>query len=613
MQHDLSRWFATPMEHLGDADPVLRGIHMPRGATVGTKQGVTAQFTDNAADYHQRYGNTAHFRVLLDDALARLDPPLHPHTILDIGSGSGNSVFPLLDRYPDATIVATDVSPPLLAILRDALASRPADVDRVALVCVDAGDAAYRPGAFDLAVGAAILHHVKDPTDVLQSCRGALRPGGVAIFFEPFEMGHAVLRLAYAGIIAEAQRQNDDGPGLRMLRRLHDDYVARRRERDDPCLLDLDDKWVFTRAFFEAEARRGNWAECHVHPIHASEAPLTEETRVNLRLGMDLGPESLPRWAWERLSEYEQAFSPAARAELVFEGAVVLRARPGATFVHPPRAAWWFDAAAPGQGFFVQHAPQASLVVACVYDTRGNPVWHRAGPAPVGTDGSLEAAMHLLALPPSSHDIGAAGTTFARVAGHACAEGGGTTSFALTFDAPLAASDPRARAFDSQAVAPNAPGFAAEPAAFASDLSASASAHPTHAWVEWNGARTRLTLQHADSPGWSGARDASAGGAWVEDRDDPSCAALVEYLGERVFVALLSATEWIVTVGSRRRPDLYAGEWLRFRGGQVPGGPYQAPSAPQVLGEARLWWTDTDRMVLQSPGGEHRVLRRLAI
>ena len=187
--------FTEPLDDLGDEHPALRGILTPRSARGMKPTGVTAQFLENADEYHRRYANVAHFRALIDDALGRLDPPIEPRVILDIGSGSGNSVIPLLDRFPDAFVVATDISPQLLAILRDHVLQRPAYRERIALVCMDASQAPYQRNAFDLAVGAAILHHILEPDRVIDSCEHALRPGGVAVFFEPFEIGHAILRL----------------------------------------------------------------------------------------------------------------------------------------------------------------------------------------------------------------------------------------------------------------------------------------------------------------------------------------------------------------------------------------------------------------------------------
>lgn len=550
VNQDYARWFAEPLCHLGDTQPALNGILAPVTARPGAPRGVTAQFLENAADYHHRYANVAHFRVLLDDALATLDPPIEPQTILDIGSGSGNSVIPLLDRFPHAFVVATDISAQLLAILRDQLAARADYAGRYALVNVDAADARYRRGAFDLAVGAAILHHVMDPAAILDACQDALRRGGAAIFFEPFEIGHALLHLAYGDIVAEAERRGDSSAGIAMLRRLAADYAVRAGERDARRLEDLDDKWIFTRGFFEEAARHGRWSECRVYAIHGTDAPLTDETRVNLRLGMDVDRSGLPSWAWQRLADYERAFSPAARRELMLEGAVVMRTATGMPSTAASRAGWWLSEAQPGQGFFVELHDAGARVVCCVYDAEGRPVWHAAGPAP------RDASVFTATTRPFEFPGGEAG---------ACGE-------SLDLTLRFVATD--------------------------------------RAQMRWGGTTRALTLQHAGSPGWSGGAASALGGCWIEDHERPSLAAVVEYLDHRVFVALLTHEAWCVTSATRRGPDHYAGQWLRFTGGQTIDGPYRAPREPEALGDARLVWTPTDRLLLELPGGRQRVLRK---
>jgi SAM-dependent methyltransferase len=554
LNDDPGRWFTEPLRHLGDEDPALRGILGPAAERIEPIQGVTAQFLENAADYHARYSNIAHFRVLLDDALARLEPPIEPRTILDIGSGSGNSVIPLLDRFPNAFVVASDISPQLLALLRDQLAGQPEYARRFALVCIDAGDARYRHGAFDLAVGAAILHHVMDPGRVLQSSQAALRPGGAAIFFEPFEMGHAVLHLAYRNIIAEAQRRGDNARGIEMLRRLEADYTARGSERNAQQLMALDDKWMFTRGFFESAAEHGNWSECVVYAIHGDESPLTEETRVNLRLGMDVEESALPPWVWERLSEYERSFSRAARRELIFEGAVVMRTSPAMRIDHASRSGWWFNPGEPGRGFFVEIRDDVASIVCCGYDDDGRPVWHAAGPARL--------------------------------------ERGTMTATAAPFQFPDAPATVAARVPD-----------------VGSNFRLSFTS-PGEARVQWGSAEILLQPQHAGSPGWTAASTNWLGGWWMEDAEHPSLAAVVEYLDHRVFVALLSANEWCLTIATRRRAAFYAGQWLRFSGGQTLDGPYRPPGDPEPLGDARLSWIETGQLVIEMPGGVHKTLRR---
>jgi SAM-dependent methyltransferase len=543
--------FTVPLRDLGEETPAWRGILTPVDAPREAPAGVTAQFLEHAADYHERYANVAHFRTVLDDAFARLERPPAPRTILDIGSGSGNSVIPLLDRFPDAFVVATDISAPLLAILRDHLAANDRYRGRFALVAVDAVDAPLRPASYDLAVGAAILHHVLAPERVVDACRVALRGGGIAVFLEPFEMGHAVLSLAYAGIVDEARRRGENGPGLEMVRTLLVDYEARRRPRDDPRFLEMDDKWMFTRGFFEEAARRGRWAECLVHAIHGADAPLTEQTRVNLKLGGGLAPSALPAWAWDRLADCEQAFSPAARRDLTFECAVVMRAWPGDGTAGAARAGWWFDPDAPGRGVFVVDDDRTATVVCCHYDVDGGPAWHIAGPA-AWQAGEMRAVAR-----PQSEGVALAGA----------ADGG--------------------------------------------DLLTLRFSSPDRATLTWTDERIALVPQHPDSASWNGGAGGERGGRWIEDRAAPGLGLVVEALDGRVFAALLAPDGWCVAVAAERRADVCAGEWMRFSGGQSRGAAYRPPGPPEVLGEARFTWTDADRLVVQLPDGRHAVLRRV--
>ncbi len=318
--------FAEPLLDLGADSAALGGILVPASQHGVAKVGVTDQFLARAGDYHERYANVPYFRALLDKAFAEAGGPTSD-VVLDIGSGSGNSVFGCLELLPEAHVVAVDISPDLLQILRDTIEAEPPLRGRVTPVCMSATHDPYRPGAFGLAVGAAILHHLPDPEAALTAIAHALEPGARAIFFEPFENGNAVLRIAYADLLerAERERRDVDAPGLRVLAELQRDYVFRAGiDPSSPGFLDIDDKWLFTRSMFEHYARAAGFAALDVSPLHELESPFTNQTRTNLSLGGGLGVDSLPDWCWERLATYDESFSIALKRDLLIEGRVVL-------------------------------------------------------------------------------------------------------------------------------------------------------------------------------------------------------------------------------------------------------------------------------------------------
>ena len=196
-------YFRVPLIDLGSIErPDMAGIYIPGPEIGNAPVGLSAQFLEDAAVYHRQYSNTAYFKLLISDALKRMS--FHPASpaILDIGSGSGNSVFPCLELFADCRIVATDLSPNLLRILLDHVNGAAGAAGRVAPVCMDATRDYYAEQVFDFVLGAVILHHLIDPGAAIAAASRALKPGGYAVFFEPFENGNAILRIAYAEILA---------------------------------------------------------------------------------------------------------------------------------------------------------------------------------------------------------------------------------------------------------------------------------------------------------------------------------------------------------------------------------------------------------------------------
>lgn len=197
MRSLLDATFEAPLRDLGELDPRMAGIFCPEPEIGVEKVGITNQFLADAEAYHTRYSNARHFTELFQRAFTEaIIIPRKGVALLDIGAGSGtNTVTPCLDLFEDCQIVATDLSPDLLRILRRHVAAEGLE-DRVACVCTDAMRNFFRAESFDVVVGAAILHHLIDPVQALSAAHRALRPGGFAMFFEPFE-GLSALRRAF--------------------------------------------------------------------------------------------------------------------------------------------------------------------------------------------------------------------------------------------------------------------------------------------------------------------------------------------------------------------------------------------------------------------------------
>ena len=326
-QKEVGRYFTVPLADLGSREPKHAGVLCPEPELGLPKVGVTDSLLGGAEDYFQKYENYGYIFNLLQNELQALGAT--PIGIaVDFGSGFGNTVIPLLENFRDVSIIATDISPDLLAILlREADKRRLRD--RCVAVAFDAQRDYLRGGFADFVFGGAVLHHLAEPEALLKVAMKVLKPGGHAIFFEPFENGYAILRLAYEEILKRASETGETAIGVSFLRSLALDIAVRTHRRNYPGFSDqwfhLDDKWLFTHTYFDNVRRIIGASNLQIHPFNAPMRPFTIQTENALvNYGGLTVPNALPDWAWEILRRYDDVFSPDMRNDLILEGAVVI-------------------------------------------------------------------------------------------------------------------------------------------------------------------------------------------------------------------------------------------------------------------------------------------------
>lgn len=279
--------------------------------------GVGAQFLQGAEAYDDQYFRPEAVQKKIVSILAAAGLDLQPKRILDLGSGTGNSIVSMAKLWPGASILATDISPAMVSILDKRIAHYGLG-DRVSAVVMDASKAALASGAFDLIVGSSMLHHLHDPFAVVDVLLRSLAPGGAAMFFEPFQPGNFMVRQAMLELMRASKHET---PGFspeayERLRMLVDGIsVVSSQERTDPRLPGLDDKWLFTKSQFEDAARR---AGARVTIRHANEMTRTFQDRVAALFGYPL-----PEWAQDILRSYDEGVSFALREDLLLEGSIV--------------------------------------------------------------------------------------------------------------------------------------------------------------------------------------------------------------------------------------------------------------------------------------------------
>ena len=110
-------------------------------------------------------------------------PGLKPKRILDMGCTIGNSTLPWLDEYPDAEMVAIDVSAP---VLRYGHARSESLGTPVQFMQMDAEHTSFPDGSFDFVVSHILMHETSNRAlrNIFRESHRLLRPGGVMLHLD---------------------------------------------------------------------------------------------------------------------------------------------------------------------------------------------------------------------------------------------------------------------------------------------------------------------------------------------------------------------------------------------------------------------------------------------
>jgi ubiquinone/menaquinone biosynthesis C-methylase UbiE len=198
--------------------------------------------------------------------------------------------------------------------------------DRCTLVQMNAERLDLKDGAVDLVVGAAALHHLFRPDLTIASCGRILREGGLAVFFEPFEIGFVYMKLLYQQILADPRAKKIDAPVRQFLQDLLTDINRRLGEdKSDPLYKQVDDKWFFTTHYFREHGRRHGFKTCTTYSLLSGNRDFEEKMEVLLKAGLDRKPDALPEWAWEFVRTHDRCLSPSGHLDCIYEGGVLLQ------------------------------------------------------------------------------------------------------------------------------------------------------------------------------------------------------------------------------------------------------------------------------------------------
>src|SRR5271165_6127164 len=179
-----------PIRNLGSVDERLEGIFSPGYSDSEIDLHIHDVFLEKVDDYLAfcpvDRALIDHWKDLIVTAIGG-EVGREGLNIIDIGSGQGTSVFPMAELTRGSNVIATDLSIPLLLQMRQ-FAVR-AGYSNILVLQMNAEDMVFSDTQADIVVGGNVLHHALSLAGIFAEIRRVLKPGGVALFWEPFEDG----------------------------------------------------------------------------------------------------------------------------------------------------------------------------------------------------------------------------------------------------------------------------------------------------------------------------------------------------------------------------------------------------------------------------------------
>lgn len=290
---------------------------------------MTEQFKSRAQEYVRTHYNSDHCDGVIQQALnavnVREPCGADDFVILDVGSGAGGSVFSLIRIFghlSNVRIICSDLSMEMLALLRQGLV----DINckcKVDVLQLNAEQLDFHDSSVDLVVGYAIAHHLYRPDLMFRHVARVLKPGGHAIFMEPFENGNVILSAAMGIILADSRSQQiADGVREFMRNIVHDRKSRIGRDKNAEYFKHLDDKWMFTRAYL-LESFAADLGPLEIRSLHSPEKLFENQMAMLLSLGLSLDKGALPEWAWNIIRMLDESMSDDCKEDSLIEGMVL--------------------------------------------------------------------------------------------------------------------------------------------------------------------------------------------------------------------------------------------------------------------------------------------------
>lgn len=136
-------------------------------------------------------------------------------TVADIGAGSGYYAFRIAERIPDGQVLAVDIQPEMLALIRQKQTET--GIDRVVPILGSITDPNLPADSLDLVFMVDVYHEFSHPREMMQALVRALKPGGRVVLLEYRAEDPSVPIKPRHKMSAEQARKEMEAVGLRFV------------------------------------------------------------------------------------------------------------------------------------------------------------------------------------------------------------------------------------------------------------------------------------------------------------------------------------------------------------------------------------------------------------
>lgn len=305
---------------LGDA---YAGIYSPGYTDATVNKYLHEQFRDGADNHAQRYEHFDMYERHLKSEFQKFAYGDESLTVLDIGSGAGNTVIPLLRLLPQSRLIASELSPEMLRELKKNLETCGLQ-GKCSLLQLNAEHLSFVDNSFDLITGGGILHHLFYPHATINHCGRILKPGGRAIFFEPMKSGNRVLQLLFETMLETCADQLPAAHASylqELLVSLDNQSVP---DKENSIFKALDDKWMFSRPQIVKWAKDAGFEKVEINAINGTDGLLEKQARHIFDVYAGLPYDLLPQTAKDLVKQMEEKMPDALKESILVEATIVL-------------------------------------------------------------------------------------------------------------------------------------------------------------------------------------------------------------------------------------------------------------------------------------------------